>query len=143
MAVLISTFRNCQITHSNPKRGLVKKPILYFESNSRTKTDLIDLQSKTNNKNQFFFLKNERKKMLNLNQAMACWNINIQKYHIYEEKMYTIEWSYWKSQRPGNNFLRVAGHQWFKKCNCKMCDGSKYIKMCLQCIGNVMQFKIT
>ncbi|XP_060882125.1 KRAB-A domain-containing protein 2-like [Metopolophium dirhodum] len=40
---------NCQVKQSNPKRGLVTKPILHSAFNSRAQIDLIDMQSQNYN----------------------------------------------------------------------------------------------
>jgi hypothetical protein len=40
---------NCQVKQSNPKRGLVTKPILHSAFNSRAQINLIDKQSRNYN----------------------------------------------------------------------------------------------
>jgi len=45
----LSLCSNCQVKQSNPKRGLVIKPILHSAFNSRAQIDLIYMQSQNYN----------------------------------------------------------------------------------------------
>ncbi|XP_025203780.1 KRAB-A domain-containing protein 2-like [Melanaphis sacchari] len=54
---------NCQVKKSNPKRGLVIKPILHFAFNSKTQIDLIDMQSK--NFNNYRYIMNYQDHLIN------------------------------------------------------------------------------
>jgi len=85
----------CQKKSSNPKRGLVSKPILHSTLNSRAQIDLIDMQSQ--NILGFRFILNYQDHLTKFVLLLELYRVNVRK------RSHTICWI----------FIELSGRQPF------------------------------